>query len=163
MVGYDSILSLFEYFGEKLTFLCSPNSNIFRGLSKECERWWSRSWNLSSGCVKFLGKLQIVCLQTASECTVQLRDINDDGCLMAWKSITITWYRISLWHQSCIWVVWSMSQFVCVFALQVDVEEKPRVDPRTVLSIILGGGAGTRLFPLTKRRAKPAVRATPFM
>lgn len=39
----------------------------------------------------------------------------------------------------------------------VDVEEKPRVDPRTVLSIILGGGAGTRLFPLTKRRAKPAV------
>lgn len=31
-------------------------------------------------------------------------------------------------------------------------------DPRTVVAIILGGGAGTRLFPLTKRRAKPAVR-----
>ncbi|KAJ7980093.1 Glucose-1-phosphate adenylyltransferase [Quillaja saponaria] len=30
-------------------------------------------------------------------------------------------------------------------------------DPRTVVAIILGGGAGTRLFPLTKRRAKPAV------
>ncbi|PIA30807.1 hypothetical protein AQUCO_05400124v1 [Aquilegia coerulea] len=30
-------------------------------------------------------------------------------------------------------------------------------DPRTVAAIILGGGAGTRLFPLTKRRAKPAV------
>ncbi|MCO5591646.1 hypothetical protein L7F22_045636 [Adiantum nelumboides] len=35
--------------------------------------------------------------------------------------------------------------------------EMPRVDPRSVVSIILGGGAGTRLFPLTKRRAKPAV------
>ncbi|KAH7293799.1 hypothetical protein KP509_28G042900 [Ceratopteris richardii] len=35
--------------------------------------------------------------------------------------------------------------------------QKTRVDPRTVISIILGGGAGTRLFPLTKQRAKPAV------
>jgi glucose-1-phosphate adenylyltransferase len=42
----------------------------------------------------------------------------------------------------------------------VDTEEKERVDPRTVLSIILGGGAGTRLYPLTKGRAKPAVSAS---
>ena len=28
---------------------------------------------------------------------------------------------------------------------------------QTVLGVILGGGAGTRLFPLTKKRAKPAV------
>lgn len=33
----------------------------------------------------------------------------------------------------------------------------PEVDPKTVASVILGGGAGTRLFPLTSRRAKPAV------
>lgn len=33
-------------------------------------------------------------------------------------------------------------------------------DPRTTVAIILGGGAGTRLFPLTKRRAKPAVSPT---
>ncbi|GMN46621.1 hypothetical protein TIFTF001_015809 [Ficus carica] len=36
----------------------------------------------------------------------------------------------------------------------LDLEKR---DPRTVVAIILGGGAGTRLFPLTKRRAKPAV------
>ncbi|XP_030470470.1 glucose-1-phosphate adenylyltransferase large subunit 3, chloroplastic/amyloplastic-like isoform X2 [Syzygium oleosum] len=35
--------------------------------------------------------------------------------------------------------------------------EMERRDARTVVAIILGGGAGTRLFPLTKRRAKPAV------
>lgn len=35
--------------------------------------------------------------------------------------------------------------------------ERPRVDPKSVVSVILGGGAGTRLFPLTRRRAKPAV------
>lgn len=32
-----------------------------------------------------------------------------------------------------------------------------KADPKTVVSIILGGGAGTRLFPLTQTRAKPAV------
>jgi glucose-1-phosphate adenylyltransferase len=30
-------------------------------------------------------------------------------------------------------------------------------NPSNVLSVIMGGGAGTRLFPLTKERAKPAV------
>src|SRR5690606_2642373 len=31
------------------------------------------------------------------------------------------------------------------------------VDTNRVLSVIMGGGAGTRLYPLTKERAKPAV------
>ncbi|KAI3975758.1 hypothetical protein MKX01_023184 [Papaver californicum] len=37
-----------------------------------------------------------------------------------------------------------------------DLDEEKR-NPKTVVAIVLGGGAGTRLFPLTKRRAKPAV------
>ncbi|KAG8062491.1 hypothetical protein GUJ93_ZPchr0003g17732 [Zizania palustris] len=40
--------------------------------------------------------------------------------------------------------------------LSEDVELEA-LDPRTAVAVILGGGAGTRLFPLTKRRAKPAV------
>ncbi|XP_030446869.1 glucose-1-phosphate adenylyltransferase large subunit 1 [Syzygium oleosum] len=40
---------------------------------------------------------------------------------------------------------------------QAPVLETPRADPKSVASIVLGGGAGTRLFPLTSRRAKPAV------
>ena len=32
-----------------------------------------------------------------------------------------------------------------------------RFNPNDVISVILGGGAGTRLFPLTKDRSKPAV------
>lgn len=35
--------------------------------------------------------------------------------------------------------------------------ETPKADPKNVAAIILGGGAGTRLFPLTSKRAKPAV------
>lgn len=33
---------------------------------------------------------------------------------------------------------------------------------KTVVAVILGGGAGTRLFPLTRRRAKPAVSACQY-
>lgn len=42
-------------------------------------------------------------------------------------------------------------------------EEQGKADPTTVASIILGGGAGTRLFPLTSRRAKPAVKEFMFL
>src|SRR5213594_3977163 len=37
--------------------------------------------------------------------------------------------------------------------------QSKRLSPNTsnVLSVIMGGGAGTRLFPLTKERSKPAV------
>lgn len=35
--------------------------------------------------------------------------------------------------------------------------ERRRADPKNVAAIILGGGAGTQLFPLTSRRATPAV------
>ena len=36
----------------------------------------------------------------------------------------------------------------------LDIEKR---DARTVAAVILGGGAGTHLFPLAKRRAKAAV------
>ncbi|KAG0581630.1 hypothetical protein KC19_4G267000 [Ceratodon purpureus] len=36
-------------------------------------------------------------------------------------------------------------------------EETPRVEARKVISLILGGGKGSRLYPLTKGRSKPAV------
>ncbi|AES82317.2 glucose-1-phosphate adenylyltransferase large subunit 1 [Medicago truncatula] len=42
-------------------------------------------------------------------------------------------------------------------ALQSPIFAGQEANPKTVASIILGGGAGTRLFPLTQKRAKPAV------
>ncbi|KAK4752797.1 hypothetical protein SAY87_021595 [Trapa incisa] len=44
-----------------------------------------------------------------------------------------------------------------IMTFQHSAVQTPRADPKKVASIILGGGAGTRLFPLTSRRAKPAV------
>lgn len=36
-------------------------------------------------------------------------------------------------------------------------EIRPHIDAGNVLSVIMGGGQGTRLFPLTRERSKPAV------
>ncbi|KDP41770.1 hypothetical protein JCGZ_26788 [Jatropha curcas] len=44
-----------------------------------------------------------------------------------------------------------------VVTLQPPIFERRKVDPKNVASIILGGGAGTQLFPLTRRAATPAV------
>ncbi|XP_021664794.2 glucose-1-phosphate adenylyltransferase large subunit 1 isoform X2 [Hevea brasiliensis] len=44
-----------------------------------------------------------------------------------------------------------------VVTLQPPSSERRKVDPKNVASIILGGGAGTQLFPLTRRAATPAV------
>ncbi|GLT78450.1 hypothetical protein SLA2020_499860 [Shorea laevis] len=58
----------------------------------------------------------------------------------------------------------NVKQYICM-SLTTDVLgesklrdlEMEKLDARTVVAVILGGGAGTRLFPLTKQRAKPAV------
>ncbi|KAK8541017.1 hypothetical protein V6N13_061064 [Hibiscus sabdariffa] len=44
-----------------------------------------------------------------------------------------------------------------LMAFRENIFPKKEADPKTVASIILGGGAGTRLFPLTGTMAKPAV------
>lgn len=36
-------------------------------------------------------------------------------------------------------------------------QQGEKVSTKSVAAVILGGGAGTRLYPLTKQRAKPAV------
>ncbi|KAJ6349086.1 hypothetical protein OIU77_006639 [Salix suchowensis] len=50
---------------------------------------------------------------------------------------------------------WDVNKKIVTF--EAPVFETQQADPSNVASIILGGGAGTRLFPLTSRRAKPAV------
>lgn len=49
------------------------------------------------------------------------------------------------------------------FEEALDDDIHPKADPSAVASIVLGGGAGTRLFPLTRNRAKPAVRETSYI
>lgn len=60
-----------------------------------------------------------------------------------------------------------MAAFLFVFCefqtLQVPSFMRRRADPKNVVSIILGGGPGTQLFPLTKRAATPAVSESWFL
>ncbi|XP_031271062.1 glucose-1-phosphate adenylyltransferase large subunit 1-like [Pistacia vera] len=46
---------------------------------------------------------------------------------------------------------------VMTLSLPTPMFERRRADPKNVAAIILGGGAGTQLFPLTKTTATPAV------
>lgn len=54
-------------------------------------------------------------------------------------------------------VVSSVAPHTDVTTVQDSSTSDGSVNTDTVLSIILGGGAGSRLYPLTKKRAKPAV------
>ncbi|OAY64517.1 Glucose-1-phosphate adenylyltransferase large subunit 2, chloroplastic [Ananas comosus] len=57
----------------------------------------------------------------------------------------------------CNSVLIDVAKDVMIQPVEAPTMVKPTADPRSVASIILGGGAGTRLFPLTQKRAKPAV------
>ncbi|WOG92000.1 hypothetical protein DCAR_0311256 [Daucus carota subsp. sativus] len=73
-----------------------------------------------------------------------------------WKSFTTQKTRIKIKRGTVSSVLTSdVNDQIVEFEPPVFVH--PEVDPKTVASVILGGGAGTRLFPLTSRRAKPAV------
>lgn len=60
--------------------------------------------------------------------------------------------------------VWLHFYLVCFEfqSLQVPSFMRRRVDPKNVVSIILGGGPGKQLFPLTQRAATPAVSESWF-
>ncbi|KAK7293558.1 hypothetical protein RJT34_16426 [Clitoria ternatea] len=67
-----------------------------------------------------------------------------------------------LWQQrlltnSLITMVLGVVSVAIFQSLQVPSFLRRRADPKNVISIILGGGPGIRLFPLTKRAATPAL------
>lgn len=55
--------------------------------------------------------------------------------------------------------IWYVSVFLFEFLQTLNVPSflRRRADPKNVASIVLGGGPGTQLYPLTKRAATPAV------
>ncbi|KMS95862.1 hypothetical protein BVRB_004380 isoform B [Beta vulgaris subsp. vulgaris] len=74
-----------------------------------------------------------------------------NGELMGLKLKNLSYKKASVRRRMC------MSSLTADIASDAKDTEPEKRDARTVAAIILGGGAGTRLFPLTKRRAKPAV------
>lgn len=60
------------------------------------------------------------------------------------------WYMIMI-------MIMIMSVCFEIQNLQVPSFLRLRADPKNVISIVLGGGPGTHLYPLTKRAATPAV------
>jgi hypothetical protein len=63
-------------------------------------------------------------------------------------------YVATFWFGIWLWLLWVYLEFQ---NLQVPSFMRLRADPKNVISIVLGGGPGTHLYPLTKRAATPAV------
>jgi len=65
-------------------------------------------------------------------------------------------------QEDCLIDSWKSPEFLILFALsfqtvKTSMFERRKVDPQNVAAIILGGGNGAKLFPLTMRAATPAV------
>ncbi|KAA8537592.1 hypothetical protein F0562_027200 [Nyssa sinensis] len=77
-------------------------------------------------------------------------------CTQSWKSLRSE-YRAGKVKTGVAFSLLTSDIDKKIVTFETPVSEHPNVDPKNVASIILGGGAGTRLFPLTSQRAKPAV------
>src|SRR6202023_1232901 len=61
---------------------------------------------------------------------------------------------LGAWSAGLVFERWSIH---CPFSCRHSSDDRERIMQQEVLSLILGGGRGSRLFPLTRLRSKPAV------
>lgn len=82
-------------------------------------------------------------------------------CICGWPNGHVWFISLEVLMKTPSWFFFIFHFFeldLILQTIQVPTVPKVKANPKNVASIILGGGAGTHLFPLTKRSATPAVR-----